>query len=61
MTKAQARDVAQARAALKMGMDDYAARSISMLIRAALRNSDALELIAVAKEMGIDKHPEFIA
>lgn len=60
MTKIQTREVTQARQAMRMGMTDYAARSISALIRCAMRSGDKVELLNVARELGIDAHPEFI-
>lgn len=60
MTKAQARDVQSARMYAAHGMPDTAARALSAAIRAALRAKDRDELLAAARELGIDQHPEFI-
>jgi hypothetical protein len=60
MTKVHARQVELARIAVAQGMLDYAARSISACIRCAMRQREIDELLAVARELGVDRHPEFI-
>lgn len=60
MTKIQAREIATAQKYIALGMIDTAARSISALIRCAMRSKDAAELRAFAEAHGLTKHPEFI-
>ena len=60
MTKINAKQVAQARIAVARGLLDYAARSISACIRCSMRQREIDELHAVARELGVDRHPEFI-
>ena len=60
MTKPQARQIELARRYVALGHADVAARSISALIRCALRQSDADELRAIAAELGVDAHPDYI-
>ena len=60
MTKIQQREVEQARKAVCMGMTDYAARSVSALIRSAMRKADREELLQAAQDLGLDASPEFI-
>ena len=60
MTKIQNRDVQQARQAIAMGMADCAARIISASIRCAMRASDRAALLAIARELAIVNHPDFI-
>lgn len=61
MTKIQTREVNTARAAVAHGLPDMAARVISACIRCAMRQRDIAELRAIARELGVDTHPEFIA
>jgi hypothetical protein len=61
MTKFQARDIAIAQKYIALGMIDTAARSVSALIRSAMRSKDAAEIRAFAEAHGLTKHPEFIA
>ena len=60
MTKIQAREIATAQKYIALGMIDTAARSVSALIRCAMRSKDAAELRAFAEAHGLTKHPEFI-
>mgnify|MGYP006271839689 CR=1 FL=1 len=61
MTKMQTRQVELAKRYIELGAEDVAARSISALIRCAMRQRDIEELRQVARELGIDTHPDFIA
>ncbi len=61
MTKIQNREVSTARAAIAHGMPDMAARIISACIRCAMRQRDADEMRTIARDLGIDTHPDFIA
>lgn len=61
MTKIQNKVAAQAQAAAQMGMTDYAARSLSALIRAAANQKQQRELLALSSKIaGVVDHPEFI-
>lgn len=61
MTKQQAKQVKMIEAYIANGMNDTAARSISALIRAALRAKDQDELRAFAIAHNLTAYPEFIA
>jgi hypothetical protein len=61
MTNTQSRQVELARRYVALGHADVAARSISALIRCAMRQRDIDELRQVARELQIDTHPDFIA
>lgn len=61
MTKAQARQIEMVQKYIALGMIDTAARSVSALIRSAMRAKDIAELRAFAESHGLTKHPEFIA
>ena len=60
MNKVQARQVELAKRYVALGLPDVAARSISALIRCSLSRKAEADLMQIAKDMGIDKHPEFI-
>jgi len=60
MTKSQAREIANAQKYIALGMIDTAARTVSALIRSAMRSKDAAELRAFAEAHGLTKYPEFI-
>lgn len=60
MTKSQSRDVATIRIHAAIGNTTAAALGLSALIRSALRASDRAELLAVAAELGLVNHPDFI-
>jgi hypothetical protein len=60
MTKSDIRTVDTARKALILNMPDFAARAISAAIRASLRAKDRAELLAIARELGVDTHSDFI-
>ena len=61
MTKQQTKQVAMIQVYLDNGMADTAARSLSALIRSAMRNSDQVELQRLALDLGLTTNPEFIA
>jgi hypothetical protein len=46
---------------LDNAMIDTAARSLSGLVRAAMRKADQQELLNLAQELNLVNHPEFIA
>ena len=60
MTRNEQRDVQMAIHAIADGMVDYAARSISNAIRAAMTKKSQAELMQVAHELQLTNHPEFI-
>ena len=60
MTKNQRHDVDVAKQYIRAGMIDTAARIISAAIRSAMRSKDALELRAIADELNLTSHPDFI-
>ena len=61
MTKYEQREVLLVKVMLREeGMVDYAARSISAAIRAAMTAKSHRELMDVAEELGLVNHPDFI-
>jgi hypothetical protein len=61
MTKQQSKQVAMIQVYLDNAMIDTAARSLSGLVRAAMRKTDQQELLNLAQELNLINHPEFIA
>ena len=61
MTKQQFKQVAMIQVYLDNAMIDTAARSLSGLVRAAMRKSDQQELLNLAQQLNLTNHPEFIA
>jgi hypothetical protein len=61
MTKIQTREIDIAKKFIALGMHDTAARTVSALIRCAMRAKDAAEIRAFAEAHGLTRHPEFIA
>lgn len=61
MTKPQARQIEMIKTYLAQGMHATAARSLSALIRSAMRRQDIAELRAFAESHGLSTHPDFIA
>ena len=60
MTKSETREISKTRVyAPELGAD-YAARVLSALHRAARTTRSKLEILAVALEMGVTSHAEFI-
>jgi len=60
MTKQQTKQLVMIQAYIDNGMNDNAARGLSAMIRAALRQSDKNELLAYANQYGLNNNPEFI-
>jgi hypothetical protein len=60
MTKAQARQVKIMEAMLAIDMQDAAARTLSFLVRSAMRNKDKQELMEIAKQTNLINNAEFI-
>jgi len=60
MNKSNTREAKQAQQAMKHGMPDLAARILSACHRSSLRKTDQAELLALAVQLGVNKHPEFI-
>ena len=61
MNKQETREAAKIQQYCAAGLgDDYAARALSALIRAARTNKSAAALRALAAQMGVTQHPEFI-
>jgi hypothetical protein len=61
MNKSEIREVTKIKAMCAAGLGiDFAARSLSALIRAARTNRSKIELSRVAADMGCQRHPEFI-
>lgn len=60
MTKNQKHDVDMAKQYIRAGMVNTAAAVVSAAIRSAMRSKDALELRAIADELNLTSHPDFI-
>lgn len=60
MNKMQQQEVEQAKLAIRMGMADMAARSVSALIRSAMNGKQRAALIQAAVDLQITAHPEFV-
>tara|TARA_R110000868_G_scaffold6479_1_gene36649 strand:+ start:199 stop:384 length:186 start_codon:yes stop_codon:yes gene_type:complete len=60
MTKSETREISKTRAYAPTLGADYAARVLSMLYRAARTTRSQMEILAVALEMGVTSHAEFI-
>ena len=60
MTKSQVRELARIYSHIMIGNTHAAAAGLSALIRSALRATDRAELLAVADELQLREHPEFI-
>jgi hypothetical protein len=60
MTKAQQKQVQMMEAFLAIDMQDAAARTLSFLVRSAMRNKDKIELMDIAYKTNLIKNPEFI-
>lgn len=60
MTKSQAKQVQMMEAFLAIDMQDAAARTLSFLVRSAMRNKDKIELMDIAYKTNLIKNPEFI-
>ena len=60
MTKAQQKQVQMMEAFLAIDMQDAAARTLSFLVRSAMRNKDKIELMDIAYKTNLIKNSEFI-
>jgi hypothetical protein len=60
MNKSELKAVFNARLYIAMGNEGAAARSLSALIRSAMTKRSKLALLAVARELHVDTHPDFI-
>jgi len=60
VNKSNTRDAKLAQTAVELGMPDMAARILSACHRASMRKTDQTELLALAVQLGVSKHPEFI-
>jgi hypothetical protein len=61
MNKSESRELAKIHQFHAAGLGaDYVARALSALIRAARTNKSAAALRALAAQMGVTDHPEFI-
>ena len=60
MNKTNTREAKTAVTAVELGMPDMAARILSTCHRSSLRKTDQAELLALAVQLGVNKHPEFI-
>ena len=60
MTKTHLKQLENIRVYIALGDRDLAARTISILIRSALRKRDLIELMAQAETLGLTDNPEFI-
>jgi len=61
MTKSEQREVSRLDFYIAHGMRDTAARAIATLIRSARTTRSANELRAIAAQLALDTHPDFIA
>jgi len=60
MNKSEAKAVVNARLHAAIGNEGAAARTLSALIRSAMTKRSAAAILAVARELHVDTHPEFI-
>ena len=60
MNKVNTREAKTAQQAIAHGLPDMAARILSACHRSSVRKSDQAELLALAVQLGVNKHPEFI-
>lgn len=60
MNKTETREVLNAARYAAAGFPDMAARTLSMLHRAAMRASSKARLLQAARDIGVAGHPEFI-
>lgn len=61
MTKFQSKQVEMIKVYIANGMTDTAARSLSGLVRSAMRAKDQQELMSLAQSLNLVNNPEFIA
>jgi hypothetical protein len=60
LTKANQKQIQILMKHYTVGNDGAVARGLSYMIRAALRQSEQLELRKVAEQLNVTKHPEFL-
>ena len=60
MNKFQAKQLITIKTYIAMNNDGAAARSLSALIRSAMRQSQKTALLAEASALGLNSHPDFI-
>jgi hypothetical protein len=60
MNKSEIREANKARLYVEMGNKGAAARSLSALIRCAMTKRSVAAILAVARELHVDTHPDFI-
>ena len=60
MTKFQSKQVEMIKVYMANNMSDTAARSLSNLIRSAMRSKDQQELLNLAQSLNLANNPEFI-
>jgi hypothetical protein len=60
MTKSETREITKTRAYAPTLGADYAARVLSALHRAARTTRSKMEILAVALDMGVTSHEEFL-
>ena len=60
MNKSETREALKAAQYAAAGYPDMAARTLSFLYRASLRESAKRILLNVARDLGVADHPEFI-
>lgn len=61
MTKFQSKQVEMIKVYIANGMTDTAARSLSGLVRSAMRAKDQQQLMSLAQSLNLVNNPEFIA
>jgi hypothetical protein len=60
MNKSETREALKAAQYAAAGHVGLAARTLSMLYRASLRASSKARLLQAARDIGVDRHPDFI-
>jgi len=60
LTKANQKQIQVLMQYYTLGNDGAVARGLSYMIRAALRQSEQLELRKVAEQLNVSNHPDFI-
>jgi len=60
MNKFQAKQLITIKTYIAMNNDGAAARSLSALVRSAMRQSQKTALLAEANALGLNNHPDFV-
>lgn len=60
MNKSETREALKCAMYVRAGHPDMAARTLSALHRAALRDKSKTLILQAARDLGVDRHPEFI-